>query len=126
MTLDPKRLEAAAKETCGHWYAQLGEPPCFREDIGGEGALKSCPDTPICLQSTAAIITAYLEAGDAEPIPMLLDCPACHIIHLDEGEWSERPHKTHQCQSCGHEWRPAHVPTVGVSVLPQPPKKGEG
>lgn len=85
MTLDPKRLEAAAKETCGHRCAQLGEPPCWREDIGGEGALMSCPDNPTCLQSTAAIITAYLEAGDDwqpidsadkesnEPI-VLLDC----------------------------------------------------
>lgn len=54
-----------------------------------------------------------------EPIPMLLACPSCHAPHLDEGIWATRPHRTHQCQLCGHEWRPALVPTVGVAELPE-------
>ncbi len=54
------------------------------------------------------------------PIPMLLICPKCCFQHLDEGEWVSRPHKTHLCLSpgCGHAWRPANVPTVGVRELP--------
>lgn len=56
-----------------------------------------------------------------EPIPMLLRCASCHFPHVDEGEWAARPHRTHQCQKCGHKWRPANVPTVGVVELPPPP-----
>jgi hypothetical protein len=54
------------------------------------------------------------------PAPLTLHCPACHTLHVDEGEWATRPHKTHQCQNCQHEWRPCDYPTVGVapSALP--------
>jgi hypothetical protein len=54
------------------------------------------------------------------PIPMLLTCPKCGFPHIDEGEWAERHHKTHLClkPGCGHTWRPANVPTVGVEKLP--------
>ena len=51
------------------------------------------------------------------PIPMLLDCPICGQNHIDEGVWVAKPHKTHLCAGCGHEWRPANVPTVGVYAL---------
>lgn len=51
------------------------------------------------------------------PIPMLLNCPSCSHEHIDEDEWTTKPHKTHQCQTCGHEWRPCNIPTVGVSKL---------
>lgn len=50
-------------------------------------------------------------------IAMLLNCPRCHAQHEDVGEWLTRPHKTHQCQRCAHEWRPANVPTIGVLAL---------
>lgn len=53
----------------------------------------------------------------AVPIPMLLWCPDCCLAHIDEGEWATRPHKTHRCEHCSHEWRPANVPTVGVYEL---------
>lgn len=51
-------------------------------------------------------------------IPMLLWCPECHVRHIDRGEWTARTHHTHACQSCGHVWRPAIVPTIGVQFLP--------
>lgn len=54
------------------------------------------------------------------PIPMLLWCPACHSRHADEGEFAKRPHKVHECQSCGLQWKPANVPTVGVWKLSSP------
>lgn len=64
-------------------------------------------------------------AEPAAPIPMLLWCPACHKQHVDVGEFATRPHRTHRCTGedgkpggCGHEWRPAHVRTVGVEELP--------
>jgi hypothetical protein len=52
------------------------------------------------------------------PIPMLLHCPICAFKHVDEGEFAEKPHTTHACQHCGHVWRPAIQPTVGVQFLP--------
>jgi hypothetical protein len=57
-------------------------------------------------------------------LPMLLTCPSCNQLHVDEGEWATtRLHRTHQCQAivngqrCGFEWRPSNVPTVGVAKL---------
>lgn len=54
------------------------------------------------------------------PIPALLYCPECGELHVDEYEWAKRPHKTHQCQSCGCEWRPFSVATVGIDPFPAP------
>ncbi len=55
---------------------------------------------------------------ELKPISILLNCPCCGERHIDEGEWAERPHHTHACQSCGTVWRPALVDTVGVRFLP--------
>jgi rubredoxin len=54
----------------------------------------------------------------SEPIPMLLWCPECGDRHIDMGEFATKVHHTHACQSCGMVWRPAVVPTVGVTWLP--------
>lgn len=51
----------------------------------------------------------------ANPVPVHISCPKCGTSHIDEGEWATRPHKTHQCQNCKHEWRPFPYATVGVS-----------
>lgn len=77
------------------------------------------------------------------PIRMLLACPKCQRQHIDTpqphregcaslrpthreswpretcdcGAWQNPPHRTHQCQHCGHLWRPADVPTEGVEAL---------
>lgn len=55
---------------------------------------------------------------ERKPIEMLLWCPECRARHVDLGEFETKPHHTHACQSCGHVWRPAIVPTVGVQFLP--------
>jgi hypothetical protein len=51
---------------------------------------------------------------------MILYCPICRLRHVDDGEFKTKPHHTHACQNkeCGHVWRPAIVPTVGVFTLP--------
>lgn len=72
----------------------------------------------------------------APPVPMRLHCPGvvtknlgtedepnyvqavCGVLHVDQGEFEIKPHHTHACQACGHVWRPAVVPTVGVRFLP--------
>lgn len=46
--------------------------------------------------------------------PLVILCPDCHRIHLDEGEWATRPHRTHLCLHCGHTWRPREHATVGI------------
>lgn len=51
-------------------------------------------------------------------IAMLLWCPECGERHIDEGVFADKPHHTHACQTCGHVWRPAIVPTRGVRFLP--------
>lgn len=58
------------------------------------------------------------------PLPMRLVCPGCGTLHIDEGEFTTKPHHTHCCQSCGLTWRPAVVPTVGVRFLPGFQNKG--
>lgn len=52
-----------------------------------------------------------------KPVPMQLNCPSCLSPHIDEGEWATKPHKTHQCQNCGYEWKPFDYATVGIEKL---------
>lgn len=55
------------------------------------------------------------------PVPMLLYCPACAVQHIDapqpEKGWTNPPHRSHECQFCGHVWRPADVATTGVASI---------
>jgi len=66
-----------------------------------------------------AEIEAALAAPAGAPIDMVLYCPACHTQHIDEPApaWSNPPHRSHLCHSCGHIWRPADVATNGVKVV---------
>lgn len=68
-----------------------------------------------------------VEAGDAGkpepepepvPVPMILHCPSCGQRHIDNKRWETIVHTSHACQYCGMVWRPAVVPTVGVTFLP--------
>lgn len=78
------------------------------------------------------------------PIDMVLYCPNCGTQHVDApdsdvpgqvmregkpvnvpcvikandpGAWTNPPHRSHLCHSCGTIWRPADVPTNGVAEL---------
>lgn len=51
------------------------------------------------------------------PIAMILPCPACGRLHVDQGEWATRLHTTHLCEHCGLLWKPCLLPTVGVDAL---------
>src|SRR5215475_10184563 len=57
----------------------------------------------------------------ANPIDMILFCPQCGRQHIDEPQpeksWDNPPHRSHECQQCGHVWRPADVPTNGVAEI---------
>lgn len=56
-----------------------------------------------------------------EPLPLILHCPVCGERHIDKPEpesgWTNPPHRSHLCASCGCIWRPADVPTIGVEAL---------
>ncbi len=68
---------------------------------------------------------AYGDAGDSydepSPVAMILFCPSCGMQHIDapdlEKGWDNPPHRSHLCGGCGHIWRPADVPTVGVDTI---------
>jgi hypothetical protein len=83
---------------------------------------------------TLAPVAAQVASGEA--IDMVLHCPACGLQHIDapEGEphldvaridedapdgepWINPPHRSHLCHGCGNVWRPADVPTNGVSAV---------
>lgn len=67
-------------------------------------------------------VDALATREDAQPVAVTIFCPECSLPHVDEGEWATtRRHKTHQCQDCGHEWRPFPFATVGVSHPTTPP-----
>lgn len=59
--------------------------------------------------------------SQADPIQMILYCPACSHQHVDapdpENGWMNPPHKSHLCHNCGTIWRPADVETVGVLAI---------
>jgi predicted RNA-binding Zn-ribbon protein involved in translation (DUF1610 family) len=69
-------------------------------------------------ETTATPTTTPTAGAETVPIPMFLTCPKCNARHIDEGAFATKPHHTHSCQECGMTWRPAVVPTVGVSFLP--------
>lgn len=54
-----------------------------------------------------------------KPVDMIIYCPRCHQQHIDEphGEWTNPPHRSHECQHCKLVWRVADVPTNGVRTL---------
>lgn len=80
----------------------------------------------------AALAAPVQPAEVAEPIDMVLHCPACGMQHVDAAErqdpypsstgeddhapWHNPPHRSHLCHGCGHIWRPADVPTNGVQA----------
>lgn len=46
------------------------------------------------------------KARAAEPrFTVPLFCPFCGLRHVDEGEWTTRPHHKHLCGACGGFWR---------------------
>lgn len=74
--------------------------------------------------------------AEPAPIDMVLYCPNCGTQHVDAPEspmetnaiaslsgvpmtslWSNPPHRSHLCHSCGCIWRPADVPTNGVLAV---------
>lgn len=80
---------------------------CREEDEAGQ---------PIDLEAEAR--AAW---NDRAPIPMVLHCPGCGLLHVDAPEpasgWENPPHRSHACHGCPTIWRPADVPTMGVAAI---------
>lgn len=47
---------------------------------------------------------------------MVLFCPRCSCQHEDFGHWATKPHRTHRCMFCKHEWRPFPYTTTGIAL----------
>lgn len=43
--------------------------------------------------------------------------PGHHAVNVDELRWPNEPHRSHLCHHCGTIWRPADVPTNGVTAI---------
>lgn len=95
-------------------------------------AMRAVRNANTALEELKTLTDLLLNENDAlrleqsRPLAMVMYCPAGHQ-HIDEGEWTTRRHKTHQCQEniaevgdravpCGFEWRPMDRPTVGVKA----------
>jgi hypothetical protein len=72
------------------------------------------------------IVQVYLDryaapSSETKPLEMRLYCPNCKAQHIDQPQpekgWTNPPHRSHECQSCGCVWRPADVPTTGVETI---------
>lgn len=83
-------------------------------------------------QHVDELVAAALSV-DLPPIDMVLYCPRCCHQHIDKPEipeldraglpvdpateWTNSPHRSHLCHSCGFVWRPADVATNGVAAV---------
>jgi hypothetical protein len=77
--------------------------------------------TTVLEKRNAALAAQGDVATTGVPIPMRLFCPICSKQHIDAPDevagWTNPPHRSHECQKCGWVWRPADVPTIGVSAI---------
>jgi hypothetical protein len=85
------------------------------------------------MQLARAVLAITSAPAVQPPIDMVLFCPDCGMQHIDAPEeeeyedksgalrmkcdWTNPPHRSHLCGDCGHIWRPADVPTNGVSAV---------
>ena len=67
----------------------------------------------------AQIQVVGVDAGDPVPVNVVLHCPNCRALHIDEPNalegWLNPPHRSHKCQYCECIWRAADVPTNGIA-----------
>lgn len=93
---------------------------CLKCGYTGSGWMELVDGEFQCGKCGHPVLAKLKEMGACSnvPVPMIMYCPMCHERHIDEQEFATKPHHTHACQYCGHVWRPAIVPTVGVRFLP--------
>lgn len=110
-----------------------------RDPIPLAGTLAALPEhVRACIvaygDARARAALASAPAGEPAPIDMVLYCPNCGKQHIDRANtlediihaatgtvvdqlWTNPPHRSHLCHSCGIIWRPADVPTNGVRTV---------
>lgn len=98
--------------------AYLACDPETGEPVWGEDCV--CKDNVYSPEDTGTIGRPVVFAPVAvRPIDMILRCPTCGTQHIDasDGDWTNPPHRSHLCATCGHIWRPADVATNGVAAI---------
>lgn len=118
MTIDLYAIERAAREAAPGWDLTIGR--MTKGQVKAADAFAAIANPAIVLAMCKELCD--LRDGDiAAPIPMILTCPCCRFRHIDAPEpergWMNPPHKSHLCHGCGCIWRPADVPTNGVSEI---------
>ena len=91
------------------------------DTIASTAAIDLEPEAVRCAGEALVAAADKVDPGGRrllDPVPLILYCPECNRRHIDRDEFAKKPHHTHACQNCGHCWRPAVVPTVGVRFLP--------
>lgn len=100
----PEPMQADLRETIAELRAAANGLFSLKTERGDYGYFDDLADRLAAMQAKS------------EPVAVTIFCPVCAVPHVDEGEWATtRHHKTHQCQGCGHEWRPFPFATVGVA-----------
>jgi hypothetical protein len=119
-----------------------GEIENFRVWLAKQMGKCDTNQMPVAIQTPFFVFGDVLEKfnqmllGRAIPdgsFDMILHCPNCGNQHIDapddqyygggttaegfEPRWDNPPHKTHCCEICNHEWRPADFPTNGVAEI---------
>lgn len=86
----------------------------------------NCPKHPLPSYDVSRDIAKIVEATEAPRAPGIVlvrtSCPTCGKVHVDDGDWRLRPHRTHLCvddnkgRGCGAKWRVSGIdsPTAGV------------
>lgn len=113
------RWHNTSVEDLGEFYTR------WLERLTGHGLSKADVATVLSLLELEAV-GERAKARDADrrraaPIQMILHCPLCGTQHVDAPNaadgWSNPPHRSHKCGSCGTIWRPADVATEGVEKI---------
>jgi hypothetical protein len=99
-----------SKETDWHDIVRLAR------QVGERIGQKDSRDEDVVYNVINSLNCKLMSVVSSGSIPMRLECPSCHELHIDEGEFATKAHHTHACQHCGDVWRPAIVHTVWRSV----------
>ena len=114
-TVTEKMVTAYLTANDAYWKRIDGEPTKLGKWRNGT------PSEATRVSLMAALAAAPSTPPHADPIDMVLHCPACGLQHIDAPDertpdWKNEPHRSHLCHGCGHIWRPADVPTNGVQA----------
>jgi len=64
----------------------------------------------VLVEGTAAVACSISELSGHQIV--VLACPHCHEVHIDEKMFATRPHRKHLCNSCGRSFNDRSGPSI--------------